>query len=115
MKRQAQEKNDGIVDPLSKESIEKEVAEAFKKYDVNNDGVLSRDEAKEYIKKWVDKAAKLKTQERPWYKKLLPGQNAGNKIKKAITFDDIDTNNDGYISKQELTVFIIDQRMLHSE
>ena len=50
-----------MVDPLSKEAIEIEVAEAFKKYDVNNDGVLSRDEAKEYIKLWVDKAAKLKT------------------------------------------------------
>ena len=31
------------------------------------------------------------------------------------TFDDIDTNKDGFISKDELYRFIKDQRMLHSE
>ena len=31
------------------------------------------------------------------------------------TFDDIDTNEDGYIDKDELFAFIRDQRALHSE
>ena len=31
------------------------------------------------------------------------------------TFDDIDTNDDGFIDKDELYAFIRDQRALHSE
>ena len=38
-----------------------------------------------------------------------------NEAEEVATFDDIDTNGDGYISKDELYAFIKDQRSLHSE
>ena len=86
-----------VTDPLGKDKLWEEVEEAFKKFDLDWDGRLSAQEAKKYIEDW---AAKRMDRE---------------DAKEVATFDDIDTNKDGYIDKQELYEFIRTQRMLHSE
>ena len=65
---------------------------------MNRDGKLSAEEASEYIKTWCERRG------------LDPGE-----VKEVITFEDIDLNGDGFISKEELYTFIKDQRTLHSE
>ena len=46
-----------------------------------------------------------------WAEKRMDKEDANV----VATFDDIDTNEDGYIDKDELYAFIRDQRALHSE
>ena len=65
---------------------------------MNADGKLSRDEAEEFIKGWCERR----------------GLEASD-VAEIANFDDIDINKDGYISKEELFIFIKDQRTLHSE
>ena len=85
-------------DPLSDKALNEEVEAAFKKYDLNEDGKLSREEAEEYIKAWCERR----------------GLEA-SEVEEVVKFEDIDLNNDGHISKEELFMFIKDQRTLHSE
>ena len=84
-------------DPLSKVSLEKEVEEAFKKYDVDGDGQLNVEEARKYLEDWIKKHAK-----------------EGEEVEE-IKFEDLDLDGNGYIDREELTQFVFDQRMLHSE
>ena len=65
---------------------------------MNEDGKLSREEAEEYIKAWCERR----------------GLEA-SEVEEVVKFEDIDLNNDGHISKEELFMFIKDQRTLHSE
>ena len=67
-------------------------------YDLNQDGKLSAEEAKEYVKMWAEK-------------RMVEKKDADV----VATFDEIDINKDGYIDKNELYIFIKDQRTLHSE
>ena len=70
------------VDPLSDKGLWLEVEEAFKKYDIDGDGTLSREESEEFIKTWCEKSG-------------LEAQD----VNVVGTFDDIDENGDGVISK----------------
>ena len=42
-------------------------------------------------------------------------KHAKSEEAKQITFDDLDADGNGEIDRQELTQFLFDQRMLHSE
>ena len=83
-------------DPLSDESLWKEVEAAFTKLDKNEDGKLSFKEAIEYIQNWAKTVVEESEQE------------------KAFTFKEIDANQDRFISKDELFSFVKDMRMVHS-
>ena len=65
---------------------------------MNSDGKLSQEECTEYIKDFCKKK-NMTTEE----------------FHKVVSFEDIDSNGDGYVSKQELHAFLQDWRMLHSE
>ena len=55
----------------------------------------------------MEEATKFLTQ---WMEKHAKSEEA-----KQITFDDLDADGNGEIDRQELTQFLFDQRMLHSE
>ena len=93
--KEAKEKS-GERDPLSKQSLEEEVEEAFKLYDADGNGTLDVEEATKFLTMWMEKHAK-------------------SEEAKQITFDDLDADGNGEIDRQELTQFLFDQRMLHSE
>ena len=79
------------VDPLSDKGLWLEVEEAFTKYDTDGNGSLSPEECEEFIKIWCQKRG-------------MEAEEANI----VTTFDDIDENGDGEISKQELFNFIKD-------
>ena len=88
----------GEIEPLSDAGIMEEVREIFKKLDKNIDDQLSLEEADGFIKEWCQRLG-LSTEE----------------AQVMSTFDDIDLNKDGFLSKDELFKFLKDQRSLHSE
>ena len=84
-------------DPLSKQSLEKEVEQAFKQYDQDGDGQLNVDEARNFLQDWIQRNAK------------------NQEDVQDIKFEDLDLDGNGYIDKEELRQFLFDQRMLYSE
>ena len=83
--------------PLSKQSLEQEVEQAFKQYDQDGDGQLNVEEARLYLEDWIKRTAKNKEDVQD------------------IKFEDLDLDGNGFIDKEELRQFLFDQRMLHSE
>ena len=65
---------------------------------MNKDGKLSKEECAEYIKAFCEK------------KNLTPEE-----IAEVASFEQIDENGDGFVSKEELHSFLKDWRMIHGE